>query len=93
MIRLDLLQHSGIIRVQMLKHTIVYHTDPKVKQALQEDDKRLFRSILPFLRRWIKLPGDYEETYQQMIDEMQDSNFEMTSTIFTTWGIKRSTAM
>ena len=41
---------------------------------------------MPFLRKWIRVPEDYEEIYQQMLGEMQQPDFAATWALLTAWG-------
>jgi SAM-dependent methyltransferase len=51
-----------------------------------EDEKAFFRAIIPFLRKWTRVPDDYEEIYQQMLSEMQQPDFVATWNLLTVWG-------
>ncbi len=44
--------------------------------------------MLPFLRKWTRVPDDYEEIYQQMLSEMQQPDFVATSSYLTARGDK-----
>jgi ubiquinone/menaquinone biosynthesis C-methylase UbiE len=57
-------------------------------QHFIEDMKRLFRTVIPFLRRWIAVPDNYEEIYQQMLNEVQQPDFVATGGVLTVWGTK-----
>jgi hypothetical protein len=45
------------------------------------DAIHLFRTIKPFWQKWVRLPDDYEERYQQLIREAQSSDFTGTVNI------------
>ena len=51
-----------------------------------EDIQRVFRTALPFLRKWISVPDDYDELYQQMLSEIEQPGFVATTTVLTVWG-------
>ena len=53
-----------------------------------EDMRYLFRTNLPFLRKWSRVPDDYEELYQQMLAEMQQPDFMVSNQTITAWGSK-----
>lgn len=53
-----------------------------------EDMRYLFRTNLPFLRKWSRVPDDYEELYQQMLAEMQQPDFMVSNRTITAWGSK-----
>ena len=50
--------------------------------------KSRFRTNLPFLRKWISLPEDYEALYEQMLVEVQRPDFVATNQTMTVWGSK-----
>jgi ubiquinone/menaquinone biosynthesis C-methylase UbiE len=83
-----LLEQQGLQQVQ----TRVYR--PEVRggtvegQLFSEDMSYLFRTNMPFLRKWIRLPDDYEQLYQQMQAEMQQPDFVVTNQTITAWGSK-----
>jgi len=51
--------------------------------------KLTFRMILPFLRRWMRVPDDYEQWYQQALEEMQRPDFVARGNLLTVWGAVR----
>jgi ubiquinone/menaquinone biosynthesis C-methylase UbiE len=83
-----LMHQHGIAQVQTKVYPFVYHASPATRQAFAENVQRLFRTVLPFLRRWIKIPPDYQDLYQQMVKETQRPDFAATQTLTTAWGIK-----
>jgi ubiquinone/menaquinone biosynthesis C-methylase UbiE len=48
-----------------------------------------FRMIRPFLNKWLRLPADYEQQYQQALEEMQRPDFVARGTLLTVWGTVR----
>ena len=82
------MRQYGIRQVQTQVYPLAYHTYPETQQAYAEDVQRLFRTGLPFLRKWIKLPSDYQEIYQQMVFETQKSDFTATNILTTAWVVK-----
>ena len=50
--------------------------------------KRAFRTTLPFMRKWTRVPDDYETIYQQMLSEMQQPDFMAPWNLLTVWGNK-----
>jgi ubiquinone/menaquinone biosynthesis C-methylase UbiE len=87
----DLMRSYGIEQVQTRKQVIAFHVDPVIKRACAHDMHRLYRVALPFLRKWTKLPDDYEEVYQQMVHEVQQPEWEIEQTLLTAWGIAGET--
>jgi hypothetical protein len=46
----------------------------------------IFRTMVPFLRKWTRVPDDYEMLYQQMLGEMQQPDFVARGSLLTAWG-------
>lgn len=55
-------------------------------QLAFEDIRLLFRTIVPFLQKWLRVPDDYQQIYQQMLKEMQQPDFESRASMLTIWG-------
>lgn len=81
-----LLQQYGLQQVQTRAHLLEYHAGTPEWQNLVEQNTLGFRTLVPFLRKWIRVPEDYEETYQQMLSEMQQPGFVATWNLLTAWG-------
>jgi ubiquinone/menaquinone biosynthesis C-methylase UbiE len=87
----DLLsRHAGISDVQTRAYTLEYRTGTPPGQRFYEDSKLLFRTFVPFIRKWSHLPDDYEALYQQALREMQQPDFLATWCLLTAWGTKKS---
>jgi ubiquinone/menaquinone biosynthesis C-methylase UbiE len=85
-----LLRQYGIRNVQTLPYTLEYEAGTPEAQYLNENTKRLFRTVVPFLRKWTHLPDDYEAIYQQGLLELQRPDFVATWSFLTAWGIKHA---
>jgi ubiquinone/menaquinone biosynthesis C-methylase UbiE len=81
-----LLQEQGIRRVQTQAYTIVYRTGTRQGDLFREDIRHLYRTILPFLQKWTRVPTDYEAVYEQMLSEMQQPDFVAAMNLLTAWG-------
>jgi hypothetical protein len=81
-----LLHQHGLQQVQTRACTLEYHTDTLEGHYYFETIKLFFRTILPFLRKWTRVPDDYEDIYQQMLSEMQQPDFVATWGLLTAWG-------
>jgi ubiquinone/menaquinone biosynthesis C-methylase UbiE len=57
-------------------------------QLFFEDMKYLFRTNIPFLRKWTKVPDNYEELYERMLYDMQQPDFFVANQTITVWGSK-----
>jgi len=84
-----LLRLHGFQQVQSRLVTHEYHAGTKEGQRFFEDMKLTFRMILPFLRRWMRVPDDYEQWYQQALEEMQRPDFVARGNLLTVWGTVR----
>lgn len=86
----SLLEQFGLEHVQTHRH----HSESRAGMASWQgfcDDMRLvFRTTLPFQRKWIKVPDDYETLYQQMLTEIQQPDFVATGSMLTVWGTNPS---
>jgi len=82
----SLLEQHGLQQVQTRVSTLQYHAGTPEWQHFFEDIKLACRTVLPFLHKWIQVPNDYEEIYQQMLREMQQPDFVATLNLLTAWG-------
>jgi ubiquinone/menaquinone biosynthesis C-methylase UbiE len=81
-----LLRRHAIENVQTRVHSLVYRAGTQECQHFSDDIARVFRLFLPFLRKWTRVPDDYEEIYQQALREMRQPDFVATWTYLTVWG-------
>ncbi|HEY3992907.1 MAG TPA: class I SAM-dependent methyltransferase [Ktedonobacteraceae bacterium] len=81
-----LLQQYGLQQVQTRISTLQYHAGTPEWQGFFENTKLAFRTVLPFLHKWTRVPDNYEEIYQQMLREMQQPDFAATLDLLTAWG-------
>jgi ubiquinone/menaquinone biosynthesis C-methylase UbiE len=81
-----LLHQHGLQQVQTRAHALEFHTGTLEGQHYFEDAKLGFRTLLPFLRKWTRVPDDYEAIYQQMLREIQQPDFVATMSLLTAWG-------
>jgi ubiquinone/menaquinone biosynthesis C-methylase UbiE len=81
-----LLHQHGLQEVHTRVSPLEYHAGTLEWQSFFENMKLFFRTILPFLRKWTRVPDDYEEIYQRMLSEMQQPDFVATWGLLTAWG-------
>src|SRR5579885_368447 len=81
-----LLQQHGLRRVQRRLISYDYRAGTKEGQRLLEDMTLTFRIIVPFLRKWTRVPDDYEQMYQQALADMQRPDFVARGHLLTVWG-------
>lgn len=84
----DQLERHGLTQVQTRAYQTAYHAGTPGGQHFIEDMHLLFRTIRPFLQKWIRVPEDYEQLYQQMLNETQQPDFLATGGLLTVWGIR-----
>jgi ubiquinone/menaquinone biosynthesis C-methylase UbiE len=86
---------AGLLEQQGLQHVQTQVYRPEIRrgtvegQLFCEDMRYLFRTNVPFLRKWTRVPDNYEELYQQMLAEMQLPDFVVSNQTITAWGSKR----
>lgn len=81
-----LLSQHGLLDVQTRPLRLEYRVGTPEWQSFYENRKLGYRTALPFLRKWIRVPDDYEELYQQMLSELQQPDFVATVGLLTAWG-------
>ncbi|MBV9231535.1 MAG: methyltransferase domain-containing protein, partial [Chloroflexi bacterium] len=82
------LQRFGLKNIQTRSYTGEGRAGTSDGQRFYEDMSRVFRTHLPFLRKWTRVPDDYEQIYQQALNEMQQPDFVVNGRILTVWGNK-----
>ena len=86
------MHQAGLLNLQTRVHLLKYHAGTPELQLLAEGVKYLFRTTTPFLRKWTKVPGEFDSLYQQAIQEMQQPDFVATWRLLTVWGTNPVTA-
>lgn len=81
-----LLQKHGLEDVHTQEYILVYRSGTPEGQLFFEDMRHSFRTIRPFFQRWTRLPDNYDQLYQQAIQEMQQPGFVATWRYVTAWG-------
>lgn len=84
-----LLQRYGLLNVQTRLHTLHYQAGTVEWQHFAEDTRLLFKTLVPFFRKWAQFPDDYDTIYQQMLDELEQPDSEPVWTLLTAWGNTR----
>ena len=82
------MRQQGIQNVQTQERRLEYRAGTQAGHLFVEDWKHLYQVFLPFLRKWTRVPEDYEQIYQQMLREMQQPNFAVTMCLLTAWGTR-----
>jgi ubiquinone/menaquinone biosynthesis C-methylase UbiE len=81
-----LLSQHGLENVQLRAFTLEYRAGTQEGQDYYKDLELGMRTVQPFLRKWVRLPEDYENFCQQALSEMQQSDFVMKTGMLTAWG-------
>lgn len=85
--QLPLLLHQyGFQQVQTQTATHIYKGGTIEGNLFYEDMKHLYQTMTPFIRKWSRVPDDYEALTQQALTEIQQPDFEARWTILTAWG-------
>ena len=85
-----LLERWSFQQVKTRSHVPEYRAGTPEGQRFFEDMQLTFRTVLPFLKKWTRVPDDYKEIYAQALNEMQQPDFVATGDLLTVWGVKSS---
>lgn len=80
-----LMQQHGLLNVRTHTRTTERKHDANQEQNL-EAIRLTYHNAAPFLKKWIRLPEDYEEIFQRMHTEIYQPTFAYTTTMLTAWG-------
>jgi ubiquinone/menaquinone biosynthesis C-methylase UbiE len=83
-----LLRQQNLEDVETRTHTYVCRAGTPEWEGFYDDSKRLFRTMVPFLQKWVHLPEDYDAIYQQALNEIQQEDFVGVTETVTAWGKK-----
>jgi ubiquinone/menaquinone biosynthesis C-methylase UbiE len=81
-----LLRQHGFKNIQTRPHILEHRAGTAEGQLFYEDMSRMFRTTVPFMRKWMKLPEDYDAIYQQALTDMQQPDFVAHWAFLTAWG-------
>jgi len=81
-----LFRNHGIKDVQACSTLFEYRAGSEMMESLVDNVKLGFRTALPFFRKWGHVPDNYEELYQQAIEEIQQPDCLTTGKLVTVWG-------
>ena len=84
----ELLARHGFIDAKTRLYVPTFTAGTKEGQMYIEDLTRIFKTTLPFLQKWTRVPENYEDLYQQLLKEFQEPNFTITWPIVTSWAIR-----
>jgi ubiquinone/menaquinone biosynthesis C-methylase UbiE len=81
-----LLSRHGLENVQIRAFAMEYRAGTQEWQDHYRETELGCRTIQPFLRKWVRLPDNYEEICQQALSEMQQPDFVVKGHMVTVWG-------
>ncbi len=81
-----LLNRHGLQNVQARVYQLEYRAATPEGQLFAKNMAHGFQTLQPFLRKWTKVPDDYEAIYQQALSEMQQPDFVAIWRLLTVWG-------
>ena len=82
-----MLHEHGFLNIQTREHTLEYKGNTTEGQLFYENMRNFFHTILPFMKKWIRVPDDYETIYQQALQEILQSDFVARWQLLTAWAI------
>jgi len=82
----DLFRHHGLQNIQTRAVVLEYHPGTELTENFAEDIKLLFRTLQPFLRKWGRVPDNYDAIHQQALAEIQQPGSFSTGRLVTVWG-------
>ena len=86
----NLMERAGFDNVQTRAFPTEYRVGMQQMQYFVEDMEQVFRVTIPFLRKWIHMPENYEELHQQMLNEIHQPDFVVNGDLVTAWGFAPS---
>ncbi len=86
-----LLRQHGLRDVQAQEYELEYRFGTPEGAMFAQDWGHLYRVLVPFLRKWTRMPDTYEEIYQQMLSDMRQPGFRAVSRPLVAWGVRSPT--
>ncbi|GAC1637054.1 MAG: hypothetical protein NVS4B9_30210 [Ktedonobacteraceae bacterium] len=82
----SLLRQHGLQNVRTRTSILEHRPGTPDWNLFAEDMKLIYRTLIPFLRKWTKVPDDYEQIYRHMLAEIQQPDFVVEWKLLTAWG-------
>lgn len=79
-------ERAGLEQIQQQVYTSEYRVGMVEMQYFIEDVTRMFQVTEPFLRKWTRVPDDYDALYQQMLSEIHQPDFRAGGELVIIWG-------
>ncbi len=83
-----LMHQYGVRNIQTRACTAEHRANTPEGALFTENVRIVCRTSVPFMRKWIRLPDDYEDIYQQALVDMLAPDFIATWNFLTAWGNK-----
>jgi ubiquinone/menaquinone biosynthesis C-methylase UbiE len=84
-----LMHRYGVQNIQTRSYMLEYRAGTPEGQFFLEDTLLAYRTTEPFMRKWVRLPDNHKEIYQQALVEMQAPDFVAAWQLLTAWGTNR----
>jgi ubiquinone/menaquinone biosynthesis C-methylase UbiE len=84
----QLMRRHGVRNIQTRTYSAKHRVDTPEGALFTENVRLVCRTAVPFFRKWIRLPDDYEDIYRQAVADMQAPDFVATWNFLTAWGNK-----
>jgi ubiquinone/menaquinone biosynthesis C-methylase UbiE len=81
-----LLTRHGYRQVETKEYQLEYQAGTVEGEMFYEDMKYVFQALYPFFKKWGCAPKNYDEIYQQALEEMQLPEFKTTWKLLSAWG-------
>jgi ubiquinone/menaquinone biosynthesis C-methylase UbiE len=82
----ELLCKHGVKDIQTRSTLLEYRVGSEMMDGFVEDTKLLFRTFVPFLRKWGHMPENYEDIVRQALEDIQQPYCLTTGELVTVWG-------
>ena len=82
----QLMHQHGIDAVQTRPWQLHYQAGSAGLEDFIEDTTLAFKTMVPFLHKWMRVPDSYEKLYQQAQLDMREPGFTVTWEMLTAWG-------
>jgi ubiquinone/menaquinone biosynthesis C-methylase UbiE len=80
------LHQHGLQEVQTRSTVLEYYAGTSEGHYFFENIRLIYRNVVPFLRKWTKVPENYDQMYQQAITDIQQPDSVGTWGLLTAWG-------
>lgn len=82
-----MMRQYGLSDVQVRPYTLEHRANTEQGDFLFENTRHVYRTIIPFLRKWTRVPDEYENLYQQALRDLQRPDFAGSWKLVTAWGV------